>query len=61
MLATIVNGHGVTEHRRADNRAARPSLDHVLGSLFILGINLLEKMAVNEWTLFETAWHFDNS
>src|SRR3954468_8373841 len=57
VLASVVHGDGVTEHRRHDHRAARPRLDDVLGALVVLRVHLLHQVVVDEGTLFETARH----
>jgi len=48
---------GVADHRRSDHGATGPSLDDSLGVLLILSINLLFKVMIYEWTLFQTTWH----
>ena len=57
MLTTIVYRDGVADHRRGDHGATGPSLDYSLGILLIQRINLLLKVIVYEWTLFQTTWH----
>src|SRR5690242_19785083 len=57
VLAAVVYGNGVAEHRRHDHRATRPGLDHVLGALVVLGVHLLGEVVVHERTLFQTPWH----
>jgi hypothetical protein len=52
VLATIVNRDGVAQHGWNNHRTARPGLDHVLGVGLVLLGDLLEKVVVNEWTLF---------
>src|SRR5690606_8070304 len=38
-------------------RAARPSLDDLLGPLLVLGEHLLHEVLVHEGTLLEATWH----
>src|SRR6185437_12294516 len=57
VLATVVDGEGVTDEVRNDRRTARPGLDDLLGVLLVLRVDLLEQMVVDERTLFEAAWH----
>jgi hypothetical protein len=52
VLATVVNRDGVAQHGWNNHRAARPGLDHVLGVGLVLLLYLLEKVVINEWTLF---------
>jgi hypothetical protein len=52
VLTTVVNRDGVTQHGWNNHRTARPGLDYVLGVCLILLGDLLEKVVVNEWTLF---------
>src|SRR5918993_5359553 len=57
VLATVVDGDGVTEHDRNDHGTARPGLDDVLGSRFVLDDDLAKQVLVDEGALLETAWH----
>src|SRR5947209_1356382 len=57
VLAPVVHGDRVAEHRRHDHRAARPRLDDVLGALVVLRVHLLHQVVVDEGTLLQTPWH----
>src|SRR6478736_4509130 len=57
VLATVVDGEGVTDEVRNDGRTTRPGLDDLLGVLLVLNVDLLEQMVVDERTLLEAAWH----
>src|SRR5207342_1617261 len=47
MLATVVDGDGVTDHVGHDHRPTRPGLDDVVGALVVLGVHLLLKVVVD--------------
>src|SRR6202007_500488 len=53
VLAPVVYGNCVAEHRRDDHRAARPRLDDVLGALVVLGVHLFDQVVVDEWALLK--------
>src|SRR5207244_3574192 len=57
VLATVVDGDRVPEHVGDDRRPPRPGLDHVLGVLVVLLVDLLEQVVVDERALLQTAWH----
>src|SRR6478736_2244253 len=57
VLATVVHGDRVTQHRRDDHRATRPRLDDVLGACFVLDDDLAKQVLVDEGALLKTAWH----
>src|SRR5690242_13980826 len=57
VLATVVDGDGVTQHRGDDHRSARPGLDDVLGTGFVLDHDLAEQVVVDEGALLEAARH----
>src|SRR3954454_4033525 len=57
VLATVVHGNGVTEHRRHDHGSARPGLDDVLGALLVLTVDLLHQVVIDERTLCHAPWH----
>src|SRR5580658_6468118 len=57
VLATIVDGDGVTHHVRDDRRAARPGLDHSLLARGVEGVHLLQEVIVHERTLLQTTRH----
>src|SRR5215218_1565039 len=57
MLATVVHRDGVTDHLGHDHRSTRPGLDHILGSLGVLHLDLLGQVIVYEGTLLQAAWH----
>src|SRR5918994_85302 len=57
VLATVVDGDGVTEHDRNDHGTARPGLDDVLGAGFVLDNHLAKQVLVDEGALLKTAWH----
>src|SRR5690606_20168560 len=47
----------VTQHRRDDHGPARPGLDDVLGTGFVLHDDLAKQVLVDEGALLETPWH----
>src|SRR5436305_6906538 len=55
VLAPVVDGDRVAEHRRHDHRAARPRLDDVLGPLLVLHVHLFEQVVVDEGALLQAA------
>jgi hypothetical protein len=57
VLATVVDGKRVANHVGDDCRAAAPGLNDLALAGFVLGIDLLEQVLVDEGTLFETACH----
>src|SRR6478736_4511280 len=57
VLATVVDGEGVSDEVRNDGRPTRPGLDDLLGVLVVLDVDLLEQMVVDERALLEAAWH----
>src|SRR6202046_2936204 len=57
VLAAIVHGDGVTEHRRNDHRPAGPGLYNCLGALFVLYVHLLHQVVVNEGPLLQATRH----
>src|SRR4051812_19459099 len=58
VLAAVVHGDRVPEHLGDDHRAARPGLDHVLGALVVLDLDLLGEVAVDKRALLEAARHY---
>ncbi len=52
VLATVVDGEGVTDEVRDDGGPARPGLDDLLGVLLVLDVDLLEQMVVDERAFF---------
>src|SRR3954470_1072466 len=58
VLAAVVHGDRVPEHLGDDHRAARPGLDHVLGALVVLDLDLLGEVAVDKRALLQTARHY---
>src|SRR5215472_3751245 len=57
VLAAVVHGDRVAEHRRDDHRAARPRLDDVLGALVVLEVHLLHQVVIHEGTLLKATRH----
>src|ERR1700756_397899 len=57
VVAPIVDGNGVTEHRRHDHGPAGPGLDNSLGALFILHVHLLHQVVVDEGPLLKATRH----
>src|SRR4029079_7623047 len=57
VLATVVHGDRVTQHRGDDHRATRPRLDDVLGACLVLDDDLAKQVLVDEGALLKTAWH----
>src|SRR5215475_4673239 len=57
VLAAVVHGDRVAEHRRDDHRAARPRLDDVLGALVVLHVHLLHQVVVDERALLQATRH----
>src|SRR5689334_11476660 len=57
VLATVVHGDGVTEHRRNDHRPPRPGLDNSLGALLVLHVHLLHQVVVDEGPLLQATRH----
>src|SRR6185437_2887995 len=57
VLATVVDGDRVTQHGGDDHRSARPGLDDVLGTGFVLDHDLAEQVVVDEGALLEAARH----
>src|SRR6267378_4280242 len=57
MLASVVDGEGVSDEVGDDGRPTRPGLDDLLGVLLVLDVDLLEQMVVDERTLFQAARH----
>ena len=51
-LPPIVDRNGVPHHVRGDGRSPRPSSDHYLLIGLIHVHDLLEKMIINKWALF---------
>src|SRR5690349_20432924 len=61
VLAAVVHGDRVADHGRHDHRATRPGLDHVVGTLVVLGVHLLHQVVVHEGTLLQAARHWSGS
>src|SRR5580658_2149622 len=57
VLAAVVHGDRVAQHRRNDHGAAGPGLDHVLGALVVLDVHLLHQVVVHERALFQATRH----
>src|SRR4028118_2041890 len=57
VLASVVDGDRVPDHRGDDHRTARPCLDDVLGALVVLDVDLLLQVVVDEGALLEASWH----
>src|SRR6478735_6634076 len=57
VLAAVVHGDRVTQHRGDDHRATRPRLDDVLGACLVLDDDLAKQVLVDEGALLKTAWH----
>src|SRR5215210_5245131 len=57
VLAAVVHGEGVTQHVGADDRPTRPGLDDVLGARFVLDVDLLLKVVVDEGALLQATRH----
>src|SRR5690606_7017572 len=57
VLATVVHRDRVSDEGRQDHGAARPGLDHVVGTGLVLCFHLLEQVVVDERALLETARH----
>src|SRR4051794_3344011 len=57
VLATVVYGDRVAEHRRHDHRTTRPRLDDVLCPLLVLSVHLLGKVVVDERALLQATRH----
>ena len=57
VLATVVDGEGVTEHVRRDDGPARPGLDDVLAARFVLSVHLLLQVVVDEGALLQATRH----
>src|SRR5579875_1096223 len=57
VLAAVVDGDGVTQHRRNDHRPPGPRLDYGLGALLVLRVHLLHQMVVDEGPLLQATRH----
>src|SRR6478609_5747872 len=57
VLATVVDGDRVPEHRGDDHRATRPGLDDVLGTGFVLDDDLAKQVLVDEGALLKATRH----
>src|SRR5215471_5297418 len=57
VLAAIVYGDGVPEHRGDDHGPPRPGLDYGLGALVILRVHLLHQVVVDEGPLLKATRH----
>src|SRR3954453_157383 len=57
VLASVGHGDGVTQHCRDDHRAARPGLDDVLGTGFVLDDDLAKQVLVDEGALLKATRH----
>src|SRR6195952_3691258 len=57
VLATVVDGEGVSDEVGDDGRPTRPGLDDLLGVLLVLDVDLLQEMVVDERALLQAAWH----
>src|SRR5690606_36966364 len=57
MLASVVDRDRVANHGRQDHRSTGPRLDDVLRALLVLGVHLLEEVAVDEGTLLQATRH----
>src|SRR5215472_9900324 len=57
VLAAIVHGDGVPEHRGDDHGPPRPGLDYGLGALVILRVHLLHQVVVDEGPLLKATRH----
>src|SRR6195952_5077922 len=57
VLATVVDGEGVSDEVGDDGRPTGPGLDDLLGVLLVLNVDLLQKMVVDERALLQAAWH----
>src|SRR5215831_9515042 len=57
VLAAVVHGDRVAQHRGNDHGATGPGLDHVLGALVVLGVHLLHQVVVHERALLQATRH----
>src|SRR5258708_4919986 len=58
VLAAVVHGDRVAQHRGNDHGATGPCLDDVLGALVVLHVHLLYQVVVNERALLQATRHF---
>src|ERR1700733_5069949 len=57
VLAAVVHGDRVPQHRRDDHGPPGPRLDNSLGALFILHVHLLDQVVVDEGALLQATRH----
>src|SRR6201996_3822805 len=57
VLAPVVDGDGVAQHRRDDHGPTGPGLDNSLGALLVLHVHLLHQVVVNEGPLLQATRH----
>lgn len=51
VLATVVNGEGVSNEVWENGGTAGPGLDDLLGALFVLSVDLVEEVLIDERAL----------